>query len=75
MAIATLAIATVSLGGTISLCTLSKVALFFEKMHKVFKNKVQGCSAPLKGCFLAKIMFFSENFIVLFSMHDPSNER
>ena len=28
--------------------TLSKVALFFEKMHKVFKNKAQGCSTPLK---------------------------
>ena len=27
--------------------TLSEVALFFEKMHKVFKNKVQGCSSPL----------------------------
>ena len=27
--------------------TLSEVALFFEKMHKVFKNKVQGCSTPL----------------------------
>ena len=26
--------------------TLSKVALFFEKMHKVFKNKAQGCSSP-----------------------------
>ena len=27
--------------------TLSKIALFFEKMHKVFKNKAQGCSTPL----------------------------
>ena len=27
--------------------TLSEVALFFEKMHKVFKNKAQGCSTPL----------------------------
>ena len=27
--------------------TLSKVALVFEKMHKVFKNKAQGCSTPL----------------------------
>ena len=27
--------------------TLSKVALFFEKMHKVFKNKAQRCSTPL----------------------------
>ena len=27
--------------------TLSKVALFFEKIHKVFKNKAQGCSTPL----------------------------
>ena len=28
--------------------TFSEVALFFEKMHKVFKNKAQGCSTPLK---------------------------
>ena len=27
--------------------TLSKVALFCEKMHKVFKNKAQRCSTPL----------------------------
>ena len=27
--------------------TLSEVALFFEKMHKAFKNKAQGCSTPL----------------------------
>ena len=27
--------------------TLSEVALFFEKMHKVFKNKALRCSAPL----------------------------
>ena len=27
---------------------MSKVALFFEKMHKVFKNKAQRCSTPLK---------------------------
>ena len=26
---------------------MSKVALFFEKMQKVFKNKAQGCSTPL----------------------------
>ena len=26
---------------------LSKVALIFKKMHKVFKNKVLGCSTPL----------------------------
>ena len=26
---------------------LSKVALFFKKMHKDFKNKAQGCSTPL----------------------------
>ena len=26
---------------------LSKGALFFKKMHKVFKNKAQGCSTPL----------------------------
>ena len=28
---------------------MSKVALFFEKMHKVFKNKAQGCSSPLNN--------------------------
>ena len=28
--------------------TLSKIALFFEKMHQVFKNKAQGCSTPLR---------------------------
>ena len=27
--------------------TMSEVALFFEKMHKVFKNKAQRCSTPL----------------------------
>ena len=27
--------------------TLSKVALFFKKMHIVFKNKAQECSTPL----------------------------
>ena len=27
--------------------TLSKVVLYFKKMHKVFKNKAQGCSTPL----------------------------
>ena len=27
---------------------MSKVALFFEKMQKVFKNKAQRCSTPLK---------------------------
>ena len=27
--------------------TLSEIALFFEKMHKVFKNKAHGCSTPL----------------------------
>ena len=26
---------------------LSKVDLFFEKMHKVFKKKAQRCSTPL----------------------------
>ena len=26
---------------------MSEVALFFEKMHKVFKNKAQRCSTPL----------------------------
>ena len=31
--------------------TLAKVALFFEKMQKVFKNKAQGCSTPLNNSF------------------------
>ena len=41
--------------------TLSKVALFFENMHKVFKNKAQGCSTPLKpaGPTKTSILFFS----------------
>ena len=34
---------------TDSLDTLSKGALFFEQIHKVFKNKVQWCSTPLTG--------------------------
>ena len=44
--------------------TLSKVALFFEKMHKVFKNKAQRCSTPLSSMWLvislklAKIIHF-----------------
>ena len=28
-----------------------KLLHFFEKMHKVFKNKVQGCCTPLKSNF------------------------
>ena len=36
--------------------TLSKAALFFEKIHKVFKNKAQRCSTPL-SCAL----FVSDN--------------
>ena len=39
--------------------TLSEVALFFEKMHKVFKNKAQGCSTPLKGDIL-KVSRFND---------------
>ena len=31
--------------------TLSKTSLFFEKMHKVFKNKAQGCSTPLNDYY------------------------
>ena len=27
---------------------MSEVALFFEKMHKVFQNKAQRCSTPLR---------------------------
>ena len=27
--------------------SLSKVALFFEKMQEIFKNKTQGCCTPL----------------------------
>ena len=34
--------------------TLSEVALFFEKMHKVFKNKAQGSSTPLSGLHMRK---------------------
>ena len=32
---------------------MSEVALFFEKMHKVFKNKAQGCSTPLTPIYPA----------------------
>ena len=28
---------------------MSEATLFFEKMHKVFKNKAQGCSTPLRN--------------------------
>ena len=35
--------------------TLPEVALFFEKIHKIVKNKVQGCSTPL-----SKISIFQE---------------
>ena len=41
--------------------TLSEVALFFEKMHKVFKNKAQGCSSPL----MDKMSIYSRLIIVL----------
>ena len=37
---------------------LSKVALFFEKMHKVFKNKAQRCSTPLIGRLLSQCCSF-----------------
>ena len=37
--------------------TLSKVALFFEKMHKVFKNKAQRCSTPLNDNDTPVVMF------------------
>ena len=38
---------------------MSKVALFFEKMHKVFKNKAQRCSTPLRKLKsgISKILF------------------
>ena len=39
--------------------TLSEVALFFEKMHKVFKNKAQGCSTPLIKQLLTKYQIFT----------------
>ena len=45
---------------------MSEIALFFEKMHKVFKNKAQGCSTPLIGLLLSSVMSvtfaFSEDF-------------
>ena len=43
--------------------TLAKVALFFEKIHKVFKNKVQWYSTPLRP----QNGFLYERF--LFSVH------
>ena len=36
---------------------MSKVALFFEKMHKVFKNKAQRSSTPL----IMQILFSALN--------------
>ena len=47
---------------------MSKVALFFEKMHKVFKNKAQRCSTPLSFDFILYIpvsvlvLVFSDSF-------------
>ena len=34
---------------------MSKVALFFKERHKVFKNKAQGCSTPLRPERLLKM--------------------
>ena len=47
--------------------TLAKVALFFEKMQKVFKNKAQGCSTPLK---IEKYdnLIFSDELIITYSL-------
>ena len=38
---------------------MSEVALFFEKMHKVFKNKTQGCSTPLSTDFPSQFCVFT----------------
>ena len=37
--------------------TLSKVATFFEKKHKVFKNKAQGYCTPLRPFMLSCYIF------------------
>ena len=42
---------------------MSKVALFFEKMHKVFKNKAQRCSTPLKIAKITPIFKSGDNQI------------
>ena len=45
---------------------LSEVALFFEKMHRVFKNKAQGCSTPLSVIAIAWNMIGkSEQFFLI----------
>ena len=43
-----------------------KLLYFFEKMHKVFKIKAQGCSTPLSG-FMCIIERETQNFIIKFS--------
>ena len=48
---------------------LSEVALFFEKMHKVFKNKAQRCSTPLM-LLIGEIQIHLQNLIFL----DKSNK-
>ena len=49
--------------------TLSEVALFFEKMHKIFKNKAQGCSAPLNDCYFKYDKNFPYQMIHLWSIN------
>ena len=36
---------------------LSEVAFFLKKIHKVFKNKVHGCSIPLMPCIEGEVKF------------------
>ena len=43
--------------------TLSEVALFFEKMHKVFKNKAQGCSTPLICFNITLEVYNTDNYV------------
>ena len=49
---------------------LSEVALFFEKMHKVFKNKAQRCSTPLMTFCLKLIVKIPQTvFFVMKSLN------
>ena len=48
--------------------TLSEVALFLEKMHKIFKNKAQGCSTPLSLIkYVPNVGYFHLTYSTMFT--------
>ena len=48
--------------------TLSEVALFFEKMHKVFKIRPRGAGPPLKlSVFLLKVYLTKVNLLLCYA--------